>query len=364
MNIIISINLWSVGLMNIDKKSLPNVSIILLNWNGWKDTVECLESLYQITYPNYRVIVVDNHSGDDSLQKIREYCQGNIEVNSAFITYDRGNKPLKLVEYDESDGEYEKGDRKIEPSNKTLVLIKSKVNHGFSGGNNIGIRYALGNCDPKYVLLLNNDTVVDKDFLNGMVETSEKDEKIAACGPKILFYDMDGNTDVVAFLGGKIDWSRYPGYFHLGEYFTDNPEYMTGTMESDWLTGTAIMLRTGAMPMSYLDERYFFGCEDVDLCIRLTNTGYRVVTAMDSRIWHKCAVSRRKRFKNILAEILRDTGTNLRFLKIYNEKYYFYLPIYILQVTFAQVMILSNKAWRMVKIRLKRPQNAKLSGKS
>ena len=73
--------------------SSPNVSIIILNWNGWKDTIECLESVYQIIYPNYDVIVVDNDSKDDSVQKIKEYCEGKIKVESKFLNYNTDNKP-------------------------------------------------------------------------------------------------------------------------------------------------------------------------------------------------------------------------------------------------------------------------------
>ncbi|GFP33386.1 rhamnosyltransferase [Candidatus Hakubella thermalkaliphila] len=83
----------------------PKVSIIILNWNGWKDTIECLESLYQITYTNYDVIVVDNGSEDDSIEKIKGYCEGKIEVESKFFEYSGENKPIEIVEYTRTDGE-------------------------------------------------------------------------------------------------------------------------------------------------------------------------------------------------------------------------------------------------------------------
>ena len=70
---------------------IHRVAIIILNWNGWLDTVECLESIYNINYPNYQVIVVDNHSSDDSIKKINEYAMGKLEVKSKFFKYD----PLK-----------------------------------------------------------------------------------------------------------------------------------------------------------------------------------------------------------------------------------------------------------------------------
>ena len=65
----------------------PNVAVIILNWNGWKDTLECLESLFQIKYGNFEVIVIDNHSQDESIQKIRNYCNGRIDVQSQFFQY-------------------------------------------------------------------------------------------------------------------------------------------------------------------------------------------------------------------------------------------------------------------------------------
>ena len=76
----------------------PSVSIIILNWNGWSDTIECLESIYQLNYSNYRVIVVDNNSSDDSVQKINDYAMGKLEVKSNFFKYNPTNKPIKIID--------------------------------------------------------------------------------------------------------------------------------------------------------------------------------------------------------------------------------------------------------------------------
>ena len=119
-----------------------NVSIIILNWNGWKDTIECLESLYQITYPNseaffvntlpqrdakgrYDVIVVDNGSMDESIEKIKEYCEGEIGVESKFFEYSGGNKPIKIIEYRRKEAEAGGGKEKEIanlPSNRKLII--------------------------------------------------------------------------------------------------------------------------------------------------------------------------------------------------------------------------------------------------
>ncbi|WP_321422162.1 glycosyltransferase [uncultured Methanobacterium sp.] len=78
----------------------PMVSIIIVNFNGWKDTIECLESVYNINYPNFSVVLVDNRSNDESLFKIREYCKGNLKIVSQFFDYNLTNKPIFLQEFD------------------------------------------------------------------------------------------------------------------------------------------------------------------------------------------------------------------------------------------------------------------------
>jgi GT2 family glycosyltransferase len=117
----------------------PSVSIIILNWNGWSDTVECLESIYHINYSNYQVIVVDNNSSDDSIQKINDYARGKLEVKSNFFKYDPIDKPIEILnnkwEYSEI--------AKFSNHNKQLIIIENKKNYGFAEGNNIGIEFAL-----------------------------------------------------------------------------------------------------------------------------------------------------------------------------------------------------------------------------
>src|ERR1700690_2923308 len=139
----------------------PKVSVIILNWNGWKDTIECLESLYQIDYPNYDIILVDNHSEDDSIQKIRDYCEGKIRPKSTFYNYNQENKPIQIFEYTQKEIEKDLQTNKSKgyqdlSSDKKLILIKNDKNYGFAEGNNVGIRYSLKTLNPQYILLLNN----------------------------------------------------------------------------------------------------------------------------------------------------------------------------------------------------------------
>ena len=141
----------------------PNVTVIILNWNGWKDTLECLESLFQIKYSNFEVIVIDNHSQDESIQKITNYCNGRIDVQSQFFQYQTDNKPIEIIEATNSENinlkKSLKDQKIVNFDSKRLLLIKNDDNYGFAEGTNIGIRFALNNLESSYILLLNNDTV-------------------------------------------------------------------------------------------------------------------------------------------------------------------------------------------------------------
>ena len=115
-----------------------------------------------------------------------------------------------------------------------LIIIKNEKNYGFAEGNNIGIRFALKNLNSDYILLLNNDTVVDKDFLNYMVETGEKDEKIGILGPKIYYYN---DPQRIWCIGGKIDWKFARG-LHVGTNEVDRGQY-SEIKEFDYISGSA-----------------------------------------------------------------------------------------------------------------------------
>ena len=154
--------------------NLPHVSIIILNWNGWRDTIECLESIYQLNYPNYHVIVVDNNSKDNSIKKIKDYCSGNLEIQSQYIKYKKMNKPIKIVEYSNQDNEnINNSASEYSNSNSNsslrLYLILNDKNYYFVKGNNIGITFSIKNLKTDCILLLNNDTVVESDLLLELV---------------------------------------------------------------------------------------------------------------------------------------------------------------------------------------------------
>lgn len=276
--------------MDIDT---PRVSIIILNWNGCRDTVECLESLYRISYPNYDVILVDNGSMNGSLEAIEKYAEGLMTVESKFFEFSGDNKPIKVWECTKDgaeSGERPGKDLLNMPPNGRLLVIKNDKNYGFAEGNNIGIRYALRNLNPDYVLLLNNDTVVDTDFLRELVDVAESDLSIGFAGPKVFYYDFNSRDDVISVAG--IDLLMNRGYYHrIGAGEVDLGQYDQVRIV-DFVEGSCLLARSKALrDVGLLNSRYFAYWEETDLCVRGHEIGYKSAYVPKSRIWHKVSSS-------------------------------------------------------------------------
>jgi GT2 family glycosyltransferase len=281
----------------------PKVFVVVLNWNGWKDTIECLESLYGISYPNYEVVVVDNNSQDDSLARINAYARGEIVIKSSFFSNSNAHS-LRVTELvrEEAEGVSGSGEEAMpehvyQSVNKHLVIIKNEQNFGYSEGNNIGMRYAL-KAAADYILLLNNDTVVHKDFLTELVRVAEQDENIGAIGPKICFYDA---PQVIQSTGARINfWTgrAIALYWKKGEDVLESSNSQK-LLSVDYIYGACFLIsRRIIEEVGELDPQYFLYGEEVDWCIRISRAGYRIVCDVDSKIWHKgmASTSKEKRF--------------------------------------------------------------------
>lgn len=263
----------------------PKVSIIILNWNGWKDTIECLESLYRITYPNYDVIVVDNGSEDESIEEIKDYAGGKIKVESKFFEHETKNKPITVFENPKNKIN-DKG--KNLPSNRKLILIENDENYGFAKGNNIGIKYALKYLESDYILILNNDIVVDKDFLQILVNTMKNDAGIGIVGPMIKLYDK--NEEIFS-VGGIINWwtGRNKAILHLKS---------NQIKEVDYVSGCALTIRKEIFNrVGLLSEEYFLYVEEIDYCVRVNRQNYKIVNEPNAVIWHKVSSTAQNKIK-------------------------------------------------------------------
>ena len=258
--------------------------------NGWEDTIECLESVYQIEYPNYDVVVVDNDSKDQSVEKIKEYASGSLKIESSFFKYNSDNKPLQLIEYSQEELEISDRLRKnIEnlPPEKKLILIKNNQNYGFAEGNNIAIRYALEKLNPDYILLLNNDTVVDSCFLDELIKIAENDPNIGILGPTIFDYKLPSR---IQSAGLKILWNKGDAISLVYE-----GDFSKSTQKVDAVTGCTLLVKSELLDkIGLLNKKYFAYFEEVEWCVRARRAFYEIVYVPKGKIWHKGSVTSNK----------------------------------------------------------------------
>lgn len=219
--------------------SKPLVVVVVLNWNGRRDTEECLASLRKVTYGRFKVLLVDNASSDDSVPFVEEH-------------------------FPEAE------------------VVANAENLGFTGGNNVGMRRAL-EMGADWALLLNNDTTVEPEFLTTLVSAAQADPRIGVIGPLINYYDP---KDRVWFAGGRLSLT-WGFSWHVGNRATDRGQYR-GCIDEDFQTGAAMMISRRVLDeVGLLDEGLFIYFEDTDLSVRARKAGHRVVCCRDARIHHK-----------------------------------------------------------------------------
>jgi GT2 family glycosyltransferase len=223
--------------------SQPLVHVVILSWNGRDDTLACVESCLRATYPNLRVLVVDNGSTDGSPAAVRERF----------------------------------------PAAEVLELGE---NLGYTGGNNAGIRHALA-AGADHVLLLNNDTIVDPGFVEPLVEEAGRDPSIGMLNSKMYFFD---EPDRIWFAGASfhpwLGWGRHHGYGDLDRGQFDRPEWLERATGCSLLVTRALCARVGL-----LSDGYFAYCEDLDWSVRARKAGFKIRYVPASRIWHKVSRS-------------------------------------------------------------------------
>ncbi|MEN6371390.1 MAG: glycosyltransferase family 2 protein [Armatimonadota bacterium] len=259
-----------------------SVCILLLNWNNWKDTVECLESILRSDYSDYRVIVCDNGSEDGSIDRIKTWADGRIEPPVADerrkdCSSPPVAKPVGFVEYSRSEAE-SGGDPS--DSDAKLIIIRNGGNLGFSAGNNVGIRYAISR-GADFIWLLNNDTVVaDSKIIEKLIEN---------CGEKSICstVTVDYYSDAIWYSGGKIPWSvAGPVHWHNRRD--------AGVYDTEFISGCNLFSKAKVFAdIGLLDERFFVGMEDCVLCWKAKRSGYRLQVLNIDAVRHKIGKTNR-----------------------------------------------------------------------
>ena len=227
------------------------IYIIILNWNGYNDTIDCLESIRQNSYNNYKLVIVDNDSSDNSIEILKSYIS----------------------------------EKKI-----NAYLIENNDNSGFSKGCNIGIDYAICQADCDYIWLLNNDTIVDTCAIEKLVNFFEKNNDIDVITPQINYYD---NKTLIWNCGGRISLLGFRKYFFpkKEEKILPKKEYL----KVSFITNCASFFRKDFFSGGYrLDERFFFGEEDFSLCLYAKKKKMKMACLLTSKIYHKVSSSIQK----------------------------------------------------------------------
>jgi len=238
----------------------PLVSIVVTTYNSSKYIKQCIESIAAQTYTNYEVIFVDNASQDSTIEIVQKLA-------------------------------------KILLKDKRVVIIQSKRNRGYCGGNNIGIKHSKGD----YIAIVNPDIILDKNWLETLVQALEKNPNIAACQGKILY-----NKKIINSTGNLTD--KYGATLCRGEFELDRNQYITGSEGFFYISGAAFLARRDPLQQAgFFDVLLFLYHDDLDLCWRLRLMGYRLLYVGEAICYH---------IKNI-------TNTSI-LTKINATKLYFY----------------------------------------
>jgi len=231
--------------------SNATVGIIIINWNSFDLTHACLKSIEGIDYKAISVILVDNNSSDGSLKR-------------------------------------------LSVAHPWIVTVENTENLGFTGGNNSGIRKAF-ELDCDYILLLNNDTQVEPDFLSILINKIDSDPNIGAVQPKI-YYEYDRN--VIWNAGGKYN-PVLTKPRTIGENKIDDGSYQV-TKQTDWITGCAFLVRSSVVKeVGLTSELYFYGCfDDVDYSMEIRKRGHQLFFCADSIIFHAVGMASKSENNN------------------------------------------------------------------
>lgn len=222
----------------------PRVFIIILNWKDYQTTLSCVESVKSLDYPNFKVVVVDNGSPNESERMLRK----------------------KL--------------------SKGIHLIQTGENLGYAGGNNLGIRYAL-NRGADYVLILNPDTLLEPGVLDELVKMAESKPQIGLTGPKL--YYADKKNKIWGF-GGNIDWLQ--GITPMVGQGEEDTGQFDEAREFDRLTGSCLLIKRRVFDkIGLFPEDYFLYYEETDFCLRARKAGFKLVYVPSAIVWHNAGSS-------------------------------------------------------------------------
>lgn len=258
-----------------------SVLVVIVNFKGWQDTIECLESLFKSTVSGFSVCVVDNSEDSESIDSLLKWASGSrSEVGTAYphLVLPLIPKPVSVQIL--TDKELASA---VFPG---LILIRTR-NNGFAAANNIGMRVA-DMFRFKYLWLLNNDTVVQSDALERLIVCARKNPDVGIFGSKLMLYS---NPSKLQGVGGR--YSPWIGkVWEVGSGELDHGQWDSAYPNIDYVIGASMFVSQAFVAdVGQMEEDYFLYYEEIDWCVRGKHKGWHIGFCPDSKVYHKGAAS-------------------------------------------------------------------------
>ena len=250
-------------------------AVVILNWNGWSDTIDLLNSLEEVDYQSLSVVVIDNASSDESVERIEEWMR-------------QSQSPYRVLQTpkDLQEGALENIASKMGSLGPGFNLVCSHTNLGFCRGNNLGMELAFQS-GTDIAVVLNNDTLVSKGFLAPMVDVVENNPDVGVVGG-VITYCSDPN--IIWYAGGK--FNRFLTAHRLGNGEPLSSLKATGPFDTEWISGCMTLIPAWVYEKTKgFSEEYFIWSEEWDHSLRVSQAGYRLVVVPAARICHKVGKS-------------------------------------------------------------------------
>lgn len=254
------------------------VGIVLLNWNGWVDTLACLDSILTLTHAAFDVYVVDNGSTDDSLVHLGKWAASHFS-GDRILGFPPGTCPAAET------GHQDSGAHPTSPLGR-FVLLPTGENLGFSGGCNVGMARALAD-GMDAIWLLNNDTTVEPDTLTHLVAFLAREPGYDGVTGQIRYHRTPG---VIWNCGGELTWYGTRRYLFDNDAVASVPQ--EGWRPVTFITGCSILVRASLLrEVGLLSDKFFFGEEDIEFCYRLKKHGRKLACVFPAVVYHKVGAS-------------------------------------------------------------------------
>lgn len=283
------------------------VCVILVNYGNWDDTIECYESIKKNTFRNYNVITVDVANKNGSFQKLNDWHKNNIEQ---------------------------------------FHLLRLDENKGFAYANNFAVNYADGNLQAEFIWILNNDTIIDAEALEALIEYYEKHsqtDKIGFIGSKIMEYE---SPEIIQTVGGS--FNKKTGYSVLiGKGETDKEQYDNITLKPDYVIGASMFFHIDLLKeIGFMPEDYFLYYEDIDWCLTAKFKCFTNYTCTKSLIFHKQGKSTGNKYTKKTSNLTTRKYLYSSYLKLYRKHFKNYLYI-------AYLILIKQLAGRLFHLQFK-----------